>query len=656
MSPALRAAWVALLGAALGVRLWNALAGPLMWGYDAWGHVAYVLFLDLYGGLPYADQGWSYYHPPLHYVLGWGLARLGSGELLVRGLALVGSAASLGTAALAAWTARAAAPARPGLALVAFGAVAFLPAQLVVSPMPGNELTQCLLSASAVALFVANERRPRPRLALDALTGLLAGLALLAKANALLALASIALARAALCALEPRSRPSREAARLALIVGIALALAAPIALRNLRAFGTALPSNSDFALLQSVEGRQPPGSRTWRDYAVLPARLFADPDPRAPHLLHSVWGSLYLNAWADTHRENDVAETPASRRREARVRSLMALLGLLPSALAAAGLVLALRDVVRGRRRAVYVPLLALSGVGVAAMLRFSWGMPTWAALKVSYLLVLSLPFAVFLCRSLEALRPRARAGVCAALTAVAAAAIWSSAEGAALPRRADAPAMGAVHFTFGEYGAARRLYQRLAGGAPGAVPWLENLAAVELADGNPALAAALYARAAALAGAADAQRLSRRAVALALAGELDAARALLGSALEAGPVAELQANRGAIRAAAGDADAGSDLRAALEASPELTPAAYSLAQLPGAPPALLERAVAAACRPPRGHPYGVGSGEILEWGVGRRPLLWLDAGRVRLADPLFFRSACGRLRAALAGRTPEGL
>jgi hypothetical protein len=42
--------WALLLALVVGVRLWNALAGPRMWGYDAWGHVAYALFLDVYRG------------------------------------------------------------------------------------------------------------------------------------------------------------------------------------------------------------------------------------------------------------------------------------------------------------------------------------------------------------------------------------------------------------------------------------------------------------------------------------------------------------------------------------------------------------------------------------------------------------------------------
>jgi len=53
-------------GRAVAVRLWNALAGPSGYGYDAWGHYNPVFFLDLYRSLPYSDQSWSFFHPPLH--------------------------------------------------------------------------------------------------------------------------------------------------------------------------------------------------------------------------------------------------------------------------------------------------------------------------------------------------------------------------------------------------------------------------------------------------------------------------------------------------------------------------------------------------------------------------------------------------------------
>ena len=109
-------AWSLSIGAAAGLRAWNALTGPLLHGYDAWAHIAYVLFLDLYHALPYADQGWSYFHPPLYYLLGFVIAQLGDADVLARGLALLGGAASVGVAAVVAW-----------LVLVALLLVAALP-------------------------------------------------------------------------------------------------------------------------------------------------------------------------------------------------------------------------------------------------------------------------------------------------------------------------------------------------------------------------------------------------------------------------------------------------------------------------------------------------------------------------------------------------
>ena len=39
-----------------GVRVWNALDASLMRGWDDFGHVGYVVFLDLYHAVPWADQ------------------------------------------------------------------------------------------------------------------------------------------------------------------------------------------------------------------------------------------------------------------------------------------------------------------------------------------------------------------------------------------------------------------------------------------------------------------------------------------------------------------------------------------------------------------------------------------------------------------------
>ena len=53
------------------------------------------------------------------------------------------------------------------------------------------------------------------------------------------------------------------------------------------------------------------------------------------------------------------------------------------------------------------------------------------------------------------------------------------------------------------------------------------------------------------------------------------------------------------------------------------------------------------ACTTPRRYPHGVGTGEVLEWGVGRRALLLVDAEGLRLATTDFYRDACRALGAS---------
>ena len=288
--------------------------------------------------------------------------------------------------------------------------------------------------------------------------------------------------------------------------------------------------------------------------------------------------------------------------------------------------------------------------------------MPIWSALKSSYLLGLSLPWAVWLARGFEGLSlPSARALPRVAaplLVGVAGIASLVSLSGAVRPRRADAPATAAVSFYFGEYDAARRVYGRLIEGARYPVQWLDNLAAVELAQGRASAAQQLYTRAVMLQRALkleDDYRLGQLAAASALAGDTRRAREILDEVLARADLPELRANRGAIRAGQGDSvGAVRDLRDALAEQPGLVVAWSNLAAVEAgagrdeAAHTARARAASAACTPPRGYPHGVGTGEVLEWGVGRRWLLRIEAdGSLAPALPAFYRDACRRFGSA---------
>jgi arylsulfatase A-like enzyme len=657
----IRAGWVIAVLAMLGVRLWNALAGPLMRGYDDHGHVGYILYLDLYRAIPWADQGWSYFHPPLHYLLGWALAQFDSPDVLLRGLAVLGGACSLGIAALAAYIVRLAKPDRPDLALLAFIAIGFLPVYLFTSTMAGNELTAAFLGSLGFALLLGNEVRERPTVARDAAVGLILGLALLTKFSAalMLAAAGATLLLRALRAGANFGAWRRVALRGLVLAGVAVVVASPYYARNVREFGTPFKMSRDNPIVANFERRQPPGSRSWRDLVTVSPRLFADPRPREAHMVHSIWGSAYGQTWADVRSFWDQVEQSRIRR----ARSLMVTLGLAPSLLALLGAALALRDGLGGRRVRVYVPLFALTLVSLGAFVVFAYQAPQFSALKSSYLLGLTLPFAVFLARGVEALsglRFGLAAGAAAVAVPAAAAALVNS-HGVVLPPMDSNSAIGSLAFQFGNLEDARAYFQarRDERRIPPQI-WANNLAAVELIAGYPARAReffGLYPFSRRI----SPYRMNAVAVAAALSGRRRRALEELDEAIAAGAGEVGLANRGAVLASLGRLKAAAaSLRAALERDPDLVPALHNLAEVEARMGRAEEaseargRADRAARTGPRGYPYGIpdGLGQYPSRRIDLRWMLWLEGAELRLARAPFRSEDAVAVRVAHATPT----
>ncbi|MEE2674765.1 MAG: hypothetical protein VX466_13270 [Myxococcota bacterium] len=638
--------WCASVAGAVGVRAWNAVFGPLFYGYDAWGHISYVFFLDMYRAIPHADQGWSYFHPPLHYLFGWALMQLDNPKALVVGISLLGGAASLGVAALAIRPIRQALPEHPRLALLGFTAVAYLPVHVYVSPMPGNEMTAAFFAAAAFAAHLRNESRVEPTLTGDVLTGVLAGLAMLAKFTDVIA----CLAIAALSGLrwlrsgDRRGRLSRLAVR-ALAVGVPLLLiAAPNYGRNLAEFGTPFMTSAAVHEVARIQAEQPPGERGVLDFVRFPIDVFNDSLPTSPHMLHAVWPTTYLNVWFDTFRESqlpfarDLIPDPFIHR----MTILFGILGLVPTLVALYGAGLSARRALRDPADCLDLGMLLLAVGTVSAFVLFAALVPTWAALKASYLLNLSLPFAFFTARGAQALAARnaplgVLPGASVGLAAIAVVLAFSS--GLIIRRDFDSEQMVSVMAQFGNFAPTRNVYRLDAFQRSD----VEARAAVELFDGQAGVASRFYARAAAMPLRDPSQRVyfeNRRGVAAALAGARDRAWRHFDEALGEKPdLQEALVNRGALSARRGDlAAAAADMRAALDIDPALPPAwmnlAVILARQGREPQAVEARRHAAETRAaaPRGFPYGVGNGYLYDNGAGQRFMLVLSDDTASLA------------------------
>lgn len=641
--------WIVSATLATGLRVWNAVFGPLFYGYDAWGHIAYVFFLDMYGSLPYADQGWSYFHPPLHYAIGWALMQAGDPDVLVVGLSLAGGAASLGVAGIAAWVVRDSLPDQPALALLGFTAIAFLPVHVYTSPMPGNEMTAALLAAAAFAAHLRNESRGEASLAGDGLTGVLCGLAMLSKFTDLITVLAIVALTSLRWLRAGSNRPpfSRMASRAAALAIPILLLAGPYYGRNFAEFGTPFVTSAEVHDVHRIQASQPPGERHLVDFFRFPIAAFEESVPSAPHMIRTVWPNVYLNTWFDTFHESqlpfprDVIPHPFIHQ----LTILFGLLGLGPSLIALYGALLSGRRALRERDNTVDLGMWILGLGTVSAFVLFSIRIPTWAALKASYLLGLSLPYAFFLARGSLSLRRfglGAMAPLWIGLLALATTYVFAAGRPPGLMRRDfDSMQMHQIRAHFGDFRATRQVFRI---DAPQR-SYVEARAAAELFDGNPKGAIRFYRRAGQMEASDPGHErwwLNRLAVAHALADEPERAHLLLDRALGLGIHEEMLVNRAALRSADSDwAGAERDLRAAIDLAPALPPAWINLAVVQahlGDPEAAAEsraRAEEVLALAPRGFPYGVGNGFLHDSGAGQRFMLVLDAeGHASLYRP----------------------
>jgi hypothetical protein len=254
--------------------------------------------------------------------------------------------------------------------------------------MVGEELVVTLwmsLALVAAAPTLSNGDVSGPELGRAALVGLLGGLALLTKMTGVLVIAAVACAWAARAIHERAWRPA--IAQCAVMAAVALAVGGWFYIRNLLVYGYVYPQ--DLAVHAKMF-EMPPGARDLLDYLRLPLATFTDPQLLNPDLLRSIWGSTYDTVWYDGHRHFLARSVAVSR-----MGTVIALLALLPTAAFVAG-------VVRAVRRAWRAPggldtlLLGLVGLTLAGYVAFTWGNPWYTTVKGSYLLGLSVPFAVY--------------------------------------------------------------------------------------------------------------------------------------------------------------------------------------------------------------------------------------------------------------------
>jgi hypothetical protein len=135
------------------IRVHNAFAYKMLWGFDALYNWRYIEYLTRTWALPAPDAGWATAHPPLFYYLCAAICReVGhpGRDFNVILLRLLSSAVGLATVALAMILVRRTDPGNLRRTLLAGGLVLFLPVHIYMSAM----LTEEILVTSLISLVI----------------------------------------------------------------------------------------------------------------------------------------------------------------------------------------------------------------------------------------------------------------------------------------------------------------------------------------------------------------------------------------------------------------------------------------------------------------------------------------------------------------------
>ncbi len=385
------AAWL-VVALAVGGRVHGVFAFPALQDYDAPGHLQYAYFL-LQGELP-PPSAWSGFHPPLYYAASALLWALAPEALPVHvAMRLLSLAAGLGAVCVVWRSLRARfSPADAALVTAVLLAIPFV---ALAFTMVGNETFCALFSTLVLARLLALPGPDEEGLVRHAaVTGLWVALAALSKSTGwvvggVAGLAYLVQARRAL--------PRALAAGLA--IGLpALALAAPFYVRvaldgggSPLGFLSGAAHSPDLAMVMSS---QPPGTRELRHYLSFPLSVVTFPRFDGPGMTTSVPGMLHTAVWADGHghylwltREVRVAAGVASAA------------GLLATALGIFGVVRLVRRGAGGE-----LGSLLFLGLLLVALLRYTWVLPTYSAVKASYLVAALLPMGLVFAEALRSL------------------------------------------------------------------------------------------------------------------------------------------------------------------------------------------------------------------------------------------------------------
>ena len=403
---------------------------PPGYGFDMVGHMDYLKYLVENGRLPIATDGWKMFEAPLFYLVSYLpysliYERLSANDHIIA-MRVIPLLCGVAQVELAYRSLRYVYPTRPDLQALGTVIASLIPINLYVSQFVGNQPFVALLASLMIFLairFLHTRDDAQPPYRAAALIGLVLGLALLAKLTAVLLVVPLGVLM--IYSMYRRTEGiDRSMGRVLVPLLIVFAIAGVVSgwyyLRNAVLLGT--PIAVGYSEDLGIVWRQDPGFRTLAQFT----RFGEAPLYPVFALFNSFWDSLYCTFWADGllsgGRYPDLLPpwnfTPMYAG---------ALLGLLPSALIAAGILIAIVRPASASRDGALFAVLWLAA-HLAGMLYLYLTLPVVSSGKAVYLLNLLPCFGILGAGGFKLLRRTVPADpICCGVLACWAVAVYSA-------------------------------------------------------------------------------------------------------------------------------------------------------------------------------------------------------------------------------------